>query len=496
MDQDSSFALAHYRLALATDWLGRDRTVAHRAARRAVELADDLPERDRRFLRAYRAYVTGDADEGERLYRLLLQSHPDDAEAWFMLGEVLLHHNAVHGRPLTEAREPFRRARQVDPTFLEPIVHLVHLALLERDTARLDSLREKLDENFPYGLEAIYRATRGDTASDDVESAFRPLQSMDPAHALVAVHGLAMWDADAAYEAVRPWTTADRPDELRASALLMQADLLTMRGRLEAARQKLEVLAPYDSAAYWTGRGRLASLSYLPESEDRARERDEVRRGLRAWNAERVPERVVAVYLAPAEVYPAGRLYLLGLLQAEGGEADEALRTANRLESMEPSLIGPSGPTDFARSVRAEMARQGNQPEEALSHLEAVENRTDPLLLMLRLHSGARERYLRAELLVHLGRPEEALRWYRSLTGAWWGERAYVASAHLGRARVLEELGRKEEAVEAYRRFVELWQDADSALQPKVEEARDRLARLVGSPDLENPTTVADSGRP
>jgi len=49
----------------------------------------------------------------------------------------------------------------------------------------------------------------------------------------------------------------------------------------------------------------------------------------------------------------------------------------------------------------------------------------------------------------------------------------------LGHAEVLEKLGRPEEAIQAYERVLELWKDADPALQPMVEEARQRRNRLA-----------------
>jgi len=45
-----------------------------------------------------------------------------------------------------------------------------------------------------------------------------------------------------------------------------------------------------------------------------------------------------------------------------------------------------------------------------------------------------------------------------------------------------EEIGDFDRAVEYYVSFVELWENADPELQPLVEDARARIARLVGEP--------------
>ncbi len=43
-----------------------------------------------------------------------------------------------------------------------------------------------------------------------------------------------------------------------------------------------------------------------------------------------------------------------------------------------------------------------------------------------------------------------------------------------------EAAGDRDKAVDYYNRFVELWQDADPALQPQVQDVRQRIAALVG----------------
>lgn len=105
---------------------------------------------------------------------------------------------------------------------------------------------------------------------------------------------------------------------------------------------------------------------------------------------------------------------------------------------------------------------------------------------------GARERYLLAELLAKHGHPEEALTWYRTLDGVWPSDFPYVGPAHLGRAEVLTELGRTEKTIREYRQFLDLRQDADSILQPRVKEAREALAQL--SRDTMRAPSSAGSG--
>ncbi|MGH7567249.1 MAG: hypothetical protein ACREK2_10510, partial [Gemmatimonadota bacterium] len=70
------------------------------------------------------------------------------------------------------------------------------------------------------------------------------------------------------------------------------------------------------------------------------------------------------------------------------------------------------------------------------------------------------------------GRPMDAERYFQSY---YWPERPLVAD-RLGQA--YEASGEREKAREAYELFVMAWQDADPALQPRVEAARQALLRL------------------
>jgi eukaryotic-like serine/threonine-protein kinase len=118
--QDSSFALAYYRLAVASVWTGRMGLVAP-SITRALALAERLGERDRALLAAFAEMARGDPDEAERRYREILETYPDDLEARFQLANVLYSFNAPRGRSPGEAREHYDRVLEVDPKFICPI---------------------------------------------------------------------------------------------------------------------------------------------------------------------------------------------------------------------------------------------------------------------------------------------------------------------------------------------------------------------------------------
>jgi TolB-like protein len=115
--EDSTFALAQYRMAVAAGWANRH-AMSTAAARRALTLSDRLTERDRRLLTAYVDFRRGAANSAERQYRAILRDYPDDLEALFQLADVLYNYNPLRGRPRGEAREPFNQVLALDPGFL------------------------------------------------------------------------------------------------------------------------------------------------------------------------------------------------------------------------------------------------------------------------------------------------------------------------------------------------------------------------------------------
>ena len=117
IEEDSTFALAHYRLAVAAGWAERH-PLSTDAVRRAVATSDRLGVRDRRLLAAYAAFRRGAPNDAEQQYRAILETYPDDLEAEFQLADVMHQYNPLRGRPRIEARELFDRVLAFDPGFL------------------------------------------------------------------------------------------------------------------------------------------------------------------------------------------------------------------------------------------------------------------------------------------------------------------------------------------------------------------------------------------
>ena len=104
---DTAFALAFYRLAMAQErlaWADDSR----RSAELALRHSSRLSVHDRRFLEAVVAMRRGRSADAEQQFRAIVQTYPDDGEAWYQLGEIVFHGNPLHGLSMSGAQSRSR----------------------------------------------------------------------------------------------------------------------------------------------------------------------------------------------------------------------------------------------------------------------------------------------------------------------------------------------------------------------------------------------------
>ena len=170
--------------------------------------------------------------------------------------------------------------------------------------------------------------------------------------------------------------------------------------------------------------------------------------------------------------------YLLGLFAALDGDAS-ASAAADTLErwSGPDSIRTVAG--NLARGVRAEArAIRGDRAGAAailgglsFEHTSYLEAFASPMI------SAARERFRRGELFIESGRPADAIPLLTSFAESFYDLLFEAPAAyHLG--LLAEGRGDHDEARRRYRRVLELWSGAEPELQPRVAEARRRLAEL------------------
>jgi serine/threonine-protein kinase len=481
--QDTSFALAWYRLAVAAEWTIRP-VIAGAAAERAFELAATLPEHDRLLVTGWHAYATGDAALAERIYRQIVDGYPDDVEAWLQLGEVLFHYGPLDGRPLAGARGPFARALFLEPSLEGALLHLARIAAQEGAYSELRGLADRLLAAHPQseiGIEA--RALRAFATGDSVSAreVIREYQGLDSDAVFTAIWTVGYThEPGAVARLARLLTEEERPSDVRAAGHLLVATAELASGQLRNAERELAAAASLNPA--WALElGALWAASGIVPGPD-VWGIDSLRAALDGWDTAAVPSS-----LAPSAFLEAHdgahhllRSYLIALLDASRGELGDVASAAADLERAQGPDWTVTLAVNLGRGLRAEALSRAGRYRAALAVLEQTRTHSPYTLAVASpFHAGSRERFLRARTLAELGRFEEALNFYASMGDGSIYDLPYVAPAHLRAAALLETLGRPSQAAEHYRRVAALWRHADPELRTAADEARRRADALA-----------------
>ena len=435
---DSGFALPYARIGLYGLWRHEG---TGWATRRAYELSDQLPLRDRRLIRAlhmgriqHRTLAAADS------FRQLAREYPDDPSVWSSLGEFLFHAGIPGGPP--EIEEAHARAVALEPGHTAYYDHYVGPAfVLHHDSALTARRVEAMPEGewkrmYRIGLDLAFGSTRVrrrtlsamDTARiHEGWLAFGPLESPEELETLDAVLRILL-ERD------------DLPESPYARVLFIYD---VNSGRIERALSDGDRFAlgrTLESCVF----ARAATLGYpVPTSISRNR-----------LSPESLPDdaspgrlRCVAIYLIDQGRH--GRLEsLIRRLRASVDTTAENGVTPGQLRAVIEEL----------RGYRA---------------LEAGDLERAADLLGRSNEAGAAGAIWRGDLQRELGHLDGAEGWYRA---AW---RHPLSYQRLG--RLYERTGDTAKAVTAYRRFVAGWDEADDPLRDRVRRARERVRELRGN---------------
>jgi DNA-binding SARP family transcriptional activator/TolB-like protein len=470
---DTGFALAHYRLALVATWVSlRDVPIPAVRAAAAARHAQRLTPLVRDLLGAFQAYKEVRAEDAERMYLAVTEAHPDNVEAWFMLGETRFHYNTFRGRSAMEAWPAFQRVLALDPTNAHAAIHLARLAAQAGRFDELDSLAAGYLARYQDAERALeMRALVAYARNDSTERATiaAAAREADPLVVLSLLQAAAQYaqNFDAAGDLAPRFAGAMADASTRTVGRRTLSALPLAGGRLN--REPVARLL-----------GSAVEEDWLLESAALVAA-DPLFPAPRLWIAAvrdrvaaRRPYRALMPPLArPEPRYgPLAQAYLLGLLSVRLGDSVAVQR---HLMDLTRSGGGGEPGASLAAGVRAELARTRGDPSGALRELAAFA--VDSIPWSRRpMNWGSRERFLRAEVLHALGRDTEALPWYESMQGEH--ETVYLAATQLREGEIYERLKAPKLAAFHYTRFIRMWKDCDPELQPLVERARGALARL------------------
>jgi tetratricopeptide (TPR) repeat protein len=448
IEADSTFALAHYRLGDAFGWSGGlEQSGVRREYAAAERFADRLPERDADLLDVSLAYAN--AREGATaLARAATQRYPDDPGAWYLLGEALFHLPYQTLASGDDARDAFRRAVQLDPSFLPAEIHLVDIAFRQADRDAADSLMQRFD------------ATAGSEYGDAYRLAYE----------------LAFGDSTASAAALVRAKTAPFSVFARVTPLLGHPRFIGIQlevMRVGRARPEYAGVPPQVDTHYGTALLKAGELDAFVEAVETGSIRQPAASHVMtlAWFSDLpIPEPIYDRVLAPTpgDTSPGERQVVAALRALERGDRSSVRGTIEGLRAASQSLLAAGDSLTgrqligIARTVEARDAMLRGDTDRALPELEAVyrEGGFEPAAIWA------------AQLLEEKGEIERAIRYVEQfgewpMTALWLGQ-------------LYEKAGRREDALEAYGWVTLAWAEADDALQPRVVAARQAIARLEG----------------
>lgn len=347
---------------------------------------------------------------------------------------------------------------------------MMYLAVSEDDIPKAESLVTRVGKDFADS--AMFAVAQGDSAQ--VRQLLAEARSTTRFNKVVdAGWQVGQWLGRPADAEPFARAAAARPDRTGRGNTFLAENLLA-QGRWVAA-DSAGTLAVRAATGSWPPlqRGLMAALPFLAVPKVAL---EAIRADVQAVDPAREPAGP-----GPAgNLLPAVRLYALGLMDSRLGRADQALKDAEELEAVKVSEGNEAIVRSLAATVRADVALAAHRPADALKVLESVRGAVPLDLVGLTPFTEDYGRFLRGEALIETGNDDEALRWLENGFDGTPDQMWYAAPVALRLGDIHERRGEHQKAIYDYDRFVRLWQRCDQPLQPAVQDARARLARLAG----------------
>ncbi|MCK4775733.1 MAG: tetratricopeptide repeat protein, partial [Candidatus Krumholzibacteria bacterium] len=119
IELDSTFALAHYRLAYANWWGGESEEIQRAQLQKAMDHVDRLPEKFRFLLRAQIAVNEDGYEQGIEVLKAMELIYPDDKEMIYNIGDF-----SFHAKQFEQAEEYLLRFLAMKPNSQRALQHL------------------------------------------------------------------------------------------------------------------------------------------------------------------------------------------------------------------------------------------------------------------------------------------------------------------------------------------------------------------------------------
>ncbi len=431
---DSTFAMAHRKLAIILQNQAERRSRAIEVATKAYENRERLTERERYLVTAaYHSVVTGNRDQVISAYRTVLDMYPTDYYALNNLGVIY-----SELRDYERAAEYYSRALQVDSVTR---LHYSNLASTLGNLKQWDSssvIIDRFERRFPGNPEVqisriIYAANR-----KDYESAEELGQVL-----MREQRGTVFWEG-IAYE----WL----------------ASLDAMRGRLDGARERwgrsFEIAERRGVLGLYLQRAARRAMveGMLYDDAERARE-----------ILESAAERVPIEDLSPLD-RPYGLLAMGYATAGDPGRARALLEEYRMTSQADHSRITEL----FTHGARGLIALAEGDLDEAIDAFRQYDEGnscgTCAVAWLARAYDQA-------------GQADSARvlyeRFVEKPSDAIWYDAGHLGHGYMRLGQLHEERGDLQRAADYYGRLIDLWGAADPEFRARVAEAEEGLKRVT-----------------
>ena len=441
---DSSLALAHFKLAIATLWADRPGDLINSRIDNAIARRDRLDELNRMLLEGFVAWRRGEWHPAEAVYRRALTTHPTSTNARQELGEVLFHYHAPQGRSLDEARVEFERVLEREPRHYGALWHLAQIAARDHRVEDVDRLTERLlalDPDVVRTLEVkMLRAAVLDD-DDELDRLIDRLRDADESLLFGLGWRLAVSGRDlaAAERVFTLMTDARRGPNAQGIGQVHLFYIAVARDDHDEALRRLDTFV-----AQRNGGAGVELLTLLA--------------AITSPNASHLPRLYAArdslVATVAREAFrnatPGDRLEkltTLGSIHAVLHDFVRASNVASTLESTSKDSVEQRHARAHAAMIRALIARTDRRHEDVLRWTErSFEYRWFAEAIFDPLSAYSITRFIRAEALLALGRHDEADAWFATIGDHDPSDLAFLGPAIEQRERISKARGDLKEA--------------------------------------------------
>jgi serine/threonine protein kinase/predicted Zn-dependent protease len=462
LELDSTFAMAYYWLAVTNQYAGYDRG-AREFITKAAKYTDNITQKEKLYIKGFEAYITGDYSQAINGLKKIVESYPDEKDAFYVLGQIYYRNL----REFEEAVRYLNKAIEIDPLYKLAYNVLAYtyneMGDFEKSLWAINKYIELApDEPNPYDTRGDLYARNGklDQAMESYKKALEKKSDFYPSQFKLGDMYLFKKDyakAESCYKELS--SSSEKP--YRSMGRVYLELIPFYQGKFEEALKVLDDGIAGDRMEQFEGEMNAYKhfdKAYLYERQKKmSLALKEAEIGMEIYKKAKPNDPIY------------GRDGYAFLLTKSGkiAEAEELAKALKKdIEEKNPKLMfsywWTLGDIELAKG----------DTNMALSYLERAYKDSPTPFFDLRCHL--------AEIYLNKGRLDEAVSQLEKALSRYdddrvWSSRAVKAYYLLGLA--YEKSGWTKKAIEQYEQFLDIWKNADPGI-PEVTDAKERLRKL------------------